>query len=55
MGIDGDLHDLAAGQFVGALYFQRRRPGGYLEAFRQSRWNRGRRDLLVNLHDALAE
>jgi ABC-type cobalamin transport system ATPase subunit len=55
MGIDGHLRDLAAGQFVRALHFQRRRAGSNLESFRQRRLNQAGGDLLMNLHDSLAE
>jgi hypothetical protein len=42
-------------QSVGALYFQRRRSRLHLESFRQPGWNQARCDLLMDLHDALAE
>ena len=55
MGVDGNLRDSAVSQSVGALYFQRRRSRLHLESFRQSGWNQARCDLLMDLHDALAE
>ena len=55
MGVDGNLRDSAASQPAGALCFQRRRSRLHLESFRQPRWNQARCDLLMDLHDALAE
>ena len=54
-GVDGNLRDSAVSQSVGALYFQRRRSRLHLESFRQPGWNQARCDLLMDLHDALAE
>ena len=55
MGIDGDLRDLAASHFVGALYFQRHRSRRSLKSFRQLGLNEAGCDLLMNLDDPLAE
>ena len=55
MGVDGNLRDCAVSQSVCALYFQRRRSRLHLESFRQPGWNQARCDLLMDLHDALAE
>ena len=55
MRVDGNLRDPAVSQSVRALYFQRRRSCLNPESFRQSGWNQACGDLLMDLHDALAE
>src|SRR5450759_3631331 len=55
MRIDRYLRNSAVSQPVSALHFQRRRSRLNPESFRQGGWNQARRDLLMDLHHALAE